>query len=77
MQLSGYLRSMGYLDQVSHFLDCFADHHTPRQSGAEGVRVTRILLGIYLAAGRGRSIAPDEIPTDRLPLDLWKSPSPP
>ena len=74
MQVSGFVRSMGYLDQVSHFLECFATSRTPRQSGADGVRVVRILLGIYLAAGRGRSVRLDEVPTDRLPIDLWKSP---
>jgi len=73
MQVSGYLRSMGYLDQVSHFLECFESGRTPRPSGADGVRVVRILLGIYLAAGRGRGVTLDEIPTDRLPLELWKS----
>lgn len=74
MQVSGYLRSMGYLDQVGHFLECFASGRTPRQSGADGVRVVRILLGIYLAAGCGRGVGLEEIPADRLPIDLWKGP---
>ncbi|MCJ7795176.1 MAG: hypothetical protein MUQ56_00130, partial [Thermoleophilia bacterium] len=73
MQVSGYLRSMGYLDQVGHFLECFESGRTPQPSGADGVRVVRILLGIYLAAGRGRGVTLDEIPADRLPLELWKS----
>jgi predicted dehydrogenase len=75
MKVSGFLGSMGYLDQAAHFLECFACGRTPRQSGADGVRVVRILLGIYLAAGRGRGVRLGEVPVDRLPTQLWKSPA--
>jgi predicted dehydrogenase len=74
-RVSGFLGSMGYLDQAAHFLECFASGRTPRQSGADGVRVVRILLGIYLAAGRGRGVRLGEVPADRLPIELWKSPA--
>jgi predicted dehydrogenase len=74
MQVSGFVRSMGYLDQAGHFLECFASGRLPRQSGADGVRVVRILAGIYLAAGRGCGVRLDEVPPDCLPIELWKGP---
>jgi predicted dehydrogenase len=52
MKVSGFLGSMGYLDQAAHFLECFASGC--QGSGADGVRVLRILLGSTLRRARPR-----------------------
>jgi myo-inositol 2-dehydrogenase/D-chiro-inositol 1-dehydrogenase len=62
----------GYLQELTHFLDCFRKGLTPDERGEDGRAVLEILLAAYASAGRG---APVSLPFDpgdvARPVDLW------
>jgi predicted dehydrogenase len=47
----------GYPQELSHFLQCFREGTTPRESGADGLVVLEILVAAYESAAMGRTIA--------------------
>lgn len=72
LRVDRYIGSMGYVDQLAHFLDCFASGQTPSESAADGARVLAILAAIYLAAGRGQPVEIGDVPANVPPIGLWK-----
>jgi len=47
----------GYPQELSHFLQCFREGSTPRESGADGLVVLEILGAAYESAATGRTVA--------------------
>ena len=43
--------------ELSHFLQCFREGATPRESGADGLAVLEILVAAYESAASGRTVA--------------------
>lgn len=72
--LKPYIATMGYTLQLEHFLACFREGTTPRESGRDGREVLNILLAAAVSAQRQQPVAlQDAIPADRTPHQLWVS----
>ena len=47
----------GYPQELSHFLRCFREGTTPRESGADGLVVLEILVAAYESAATDRTVS--------------------
>lgn len=66
--------SAGYVEELTHFLDCFRAGREPEESGHDGRAVLEILLAAYASAQRGEPVALPFDPGDvARPVDLWLS----
>jgi predicted dehydrogenase len=67
------LGSLGYPQQLEHFLDCFASGAEPEEGGRDGRAVLEIALAAYASARSGRPVAlPLDPPGVERPVDLWR-----
>ena len=57
MTLTNWVVENGYPQELSHFLQCFREGTTPRESGADGLVVLEILLAAYVSAATGPTAA--------------------
>ena len=66
--------SGGYVEELTHFLDCFRAGREPEENGHDGRAVLEILLAAYASAQRGEPVALPFDPGDvARPVDLWLS----
>ena len=56
MTLTDWVVENGYPQELSHFLQCFREGTTPRESGADGLVVLEILVAAYESAATGRTV---------------------
>ena len=57
MTLTDWVVENGYPQELSHFLQCFREGATPRESGADGLVVLETLVAAYESAATGRTVS--------------------
>jgi predicted dehydrogenase len=66
------LVSVGFPQEMQHFIGCVRDDRQPLCTGEDGKAVLEVVFAAYASAREGRRIALPFATQARRPHDLWK-----
>ena len=76
MTMTDWVLENGYPQELTHFLQCFAEGRTPDESGEDGLRILEVLYAAYASAREERVVS---LPFQPLGIeravDLWLTPT--
>jgi predicted dehydrogenase len=76
MTMTDWALENGYPQELTHFLQCFAEGRVPEESGEDGLRILEVLYAAYASAREERAVTlPFEPPGIERAVDLWRTPA--